>query len=320
MSNYDQYSLSGCLIDESYVGPKLQSLGGSDPMGTIGAAADPLPPVVDLRNFCSPTEDQRQTQSCVANAVVGALEILQRKEGHSSQDLSRLFVYYNSRCLDGPTIEDVGTYVHTAMAAIMAHGICEERMWPFNETVINDRPTEACFANAKNYRGVEFAEIEKGTPLTHVLARGIPVVMAVKLPREAYNAADATGVMKLPEDGGGSAHTHGNHSMVVVGYDLDAKTYLVRNSWGEGWAKGGYFQMPFAIFDERGFAGQSWAIGSLGRAPGLRLLGASVPAAAAAMQQAAPPLAPDAGKSIRDEMQAGVDAARTGFASRLRDK
>ena len=320
MSIYDTYSLSGCLIDESYSGPQLQSLGGTDPLGTIGAAADPLPPVVDLRNWCSEVEDQRQTQSCVANAVVGSLELLQRKEGHSVQDLSRMFVYYNSRALHGYENKDAGTFVHTAMAAIMAYGICEERLWPFSEININVKPIDNCFRNAENYRGVEFAEIAKGTPLTHVLARGIPVVMAVKLPREAYNAADATGIMALPEGGGGSAHTHGNHSMTVVGYDLAAKTYLVRNSWGANWAKGGYFQMPFAIFDERGFAGQSWAIGSLGKAPGLKLLGAGVPEAAAGMEQAAkaPPLAADAGKAIRDELQGGVDKAREGFASRLR--
>ena len=321
MSEYDRYSLSGCLIDENWSGPQLQSLGGSDPMGTIGAAADPLPPKVDLRQWCSPVEDQRQTQSCVANAVVGSLELLQRKEKHSSQDLSRMFVYYNSRKLHGYEGRDDGTYVHTAMAAIMAYGICEERLWPFVEVNVNEKPTDACFANAENYRGVEFAEVAKGTPLTHVLARGLPLVMAVKLPREAYDIAHKTGVMQLPEGGGGTAHTHGNHSMTVVGYDLEQKAYLVRNSWGQGWAQGGYFWMPFAIFDATGFAGQTWAIGSLGKAPGLKLLGASVAEAAAGMEAAANVAArpgEDKGKAIRDELQAGIDQARQGFANRLR--
>jgi len=320
MSNYDHYSLAGCLIDQSHQAPQLQSLGGNDPMGTSGQAAEALPPAVDLRPFCSPVEDQRTTNSCVANAVVGALELLQRKEHHSSHDLSRMFVYYNARRMHGDTVQDQGTYVHTAMAAILAHGICEERLWPFAEVVVNEKPTEACYANAQNYRGVEFAEIAKGTPLTHVLARGIAAVIAVTLPREAYNAADATGVMALPE-GGGNAHQHGNHSMVAVGYDLAQKAYIIRNSWGENWGKGGYFMMPFAIFEQASQAGQTWAIGSLGAAPGLRLLGETVPAAAA-MQQAAsaPPLAADAGQAIRDDLQSGIDKSREGFASRLRGK
>lgn len=321
MTDYSQYSLSGCLIDESYVGPQLASLGGDDPLGTIGDGADPLPPKVDLRQWCSAVEDQRSTNSCVANAVVGALELLQRKESHSSQDLSRSFVYFNSRKLHNFEHHDKGTLVHFAMAAIIAHGICEERLWPFSEVTINDPPTEACFANAQNYRGVEFALVQKGTPLTHVLARGLPLVIAVKLPREAYDIAARTGTMQLPEGGGGATHQHGNHAMAVVGYDLDQKAYLVRNSWGQGWAQGGYFWMPFAIFDAVSFDGQTWAIGSLGRAPGLKLLGAGVAASAEQLgRPVAPPLQQDPGKAVREELQGGIDKAREGFAGRLRGK
>lgn len=321
MSSYDHYSISGCLIDENHNAPKLQSMGGTDPLGTMGAAGDPLPPVVDLRQWCSPVEDQRQTQSCVANAVVGGLELLQRKENHSSHDLSRMFVYYNSRKLHDYENRDDGTFVNTCVAAIMAYGICEERLWPFSEVNVNVKPIQACFDNAENYRAIEYAEVEKGTPLTHVLASGLPLVMAVKLPREAYDIANQTGTMQLPE-GGGTSHNHGNHSMLVVGYDLGTKCYLVRNSWGAGWAQGGYFWMPMQIFHDVNFARQTWVMGSLGSRAGLRLLGKSVPAAAAGMEAAMknvpPPLAQDAGKAIRDEIQGGVDKAREGFANRLR--
>ncbi|MEN7535689.1 C1 family peptidase [Aurantiacibacter flavus] len=325
MSNYSGYSLSGCLIDETWQGPRLESTGGSDPLSRSGMSeeAGTLPPLVDLRRWCSPVEDQRGTQSCVANAVVGALELLQRKEGHSDQDLSRLFVYFNSRKLHDLEELDAGTYVHTAMAAILAHGICEERMWPFSELTVNEAPTQACYDNAQNYRAVQFAEVPQGTPLTHVLASGIPAVMAVQLPREAYDIAHQTGTMDLPP-GGGSPHTHGNHSMLVVGYDLDQKAYIVRNSWGERWARGGYCLMPMALFHQRSFARQTWAIGSLGAAPGLRLLGVSVAEAMGGMSQAAQkataPLTSDPGAALRDEFQGNVDRARSTFANRLRDR
>ncbi len=319
MSQYDDYSLSGCLFEDNYQGPQLASLGGNDAMATDGAGAAQLPPMVDLRSFCSPVEDQRKTGTCVANAVVGALELLQRKEGHSTQDLSRMFVYYNSRKMHDRQHEDKGTGVQTAMASILAFGVCEERLWPFAEVNIHSAPTEACYANAMHYRGVEFARIQQGTPLTHVLAAGLPVVISVVLPREAYDAAHQTGVMSLPASGG-TAHQHSGHSMLAVGYDLGQQAYIIRNSWGEQWGKGGYFMMPFSIFEQVGAARENWAIGSLGKAPGLQLLGDSVADAAAGMQQAAQPAAQpaDAGKAIRDELQGGVDKARAGFASRLR--
>jgi len=322
MSDFDQYSLSGCMIDDSHDAPRL-SLSSS----TVSGAGQ-LPPVVDLRKYCSPVEDQQKTGSCVANAVVGAMELLQRKEGHSTQDLSRLFVYFNSRSLHQQEIADTGTGVPFAMAAIIAHGICEERMWPFSMLTVNDPPTQACFENASNYRGVEFAEIERGVELIHVLAQGIPVIIAVSLPREAYISANQTGVMALPQ-GAGTAHDHGAHAMLVVGYDLEQKAYIVRNSWGERFAKGGYFLMPMEILAQTSLLRQTWAIGSLGSAPGLQLLGRSVPESVAAMVQAAASVAapsnpnqpkPDPGKGLRDTMQADIDKARAGFASRLRGK
>ena len=333
MSEFDEYSLSGCLIDASFQAPQLQSEFGSDPFSTTGAGAQPLPPVVDLRKYCSPVEDERKTGTCVANAVVGALELLQRREGHSVQDLSRLFVFYNSRKLHDSEPGSGGTFVNTAMAAIIAYGICEERMWPFSEITLYDEPTRACYENAENYRGVEFAELASDTPLTHVIARGIPVIIGVSLPREAYMAAHQTGVMQIPA-GAGTDHDHGNHAMLVVGYDLEQRMYIVRNSWGERYAQGGYFMMPFAIFENSAMARQNWAIGSLGQAPGLTLLGKSVPDSVAGMVQAvqaaaapqgqagaqASAQAQDPGQGLRDEMQSDIDKARSGFASRLRNK
>src|SRR6266850_251813 len=55
------------------------------------------PAKVDLRSKCSPVEDQGQLGSCTANALVGALEFLEIKDGAPFADLSRLFVYYNER-------------------------------------------------------------------------------------------------------------------------------------------------------------------------------------------------------------------------------
>ncbi len=125
----------------------------------------------------------------MANAVVGALELLQRKQQHSTQDLSRLFVYYNARLFHSQTVEDTGTFAPYAMASLIAHGVCEERMWPLSSAVLNDPPTQACYENAQHYRGIEFAQIQNEAPLSHILAQEIPVVISVNLPREAYESA-----------------------------------------------------------------------------------------------------------------------------------
>ncbi|MEM9057795.1 MAG: CHAT domain-containing protein, partial [Pseudomonadota bacterium] len=139
-----------------------------------------IPPRVDLRKYCSEIEDQKRTGSCVANAVVGALELLQARQGHPRRELSRLFVYFNSRRLHSAEIKDEGTYVHTAMAALIAHGVCEEKLWPLSELTVNDPPTQACYENAQHHGGIEFARMKASVPIEYVLAEGIPAVIGMQ--------------------------------------------------------------------------------------------------------------------------------------------
>ena len=51
-----------------------------------------LPAAVDLRPLCSGVEDQGALGSCTANALVGNLELLEKKAGKPVANLSRLFV------------------------------------------------------------------------------------------------------------------------------------------------------------------------------------------------------------------------------------
>ena len=80
------------------------------------AASHPRPPsvptAVDLRATCSPIEDQGALGSCTSQALAGALEFLEMKDGAAFQDLSRLFIYYNERVILGTTGSDSGARPH----------------------------------------------------------------------------------------------------------------------------------------------------------------------------------------------------------------
>ena len=119
MSNsWNNYSLGGCLFEAT---PK--------PAPLLATPSVTLPERIDLRIHCPPVEDQLTTNSCVANAVIGALELHQKKAGLPLTDLSRLFVYYNARGLSGTEGQDTGSFIHHGMAAILAYGACEARLW-----------------------------------------------------------------------------------------------------------------------------------------------------------------------------------------------
>ena len=56
-----------------------------------------LPAKVDLRPKCSAVENQGKLGSCTANALAGAVEFLEVKDGANFVDLSRLFIGFLTR-------------------------------------------------------------------------------------------------------------------------------------------------------------------------------------------------------------------------------
>jgi hypothetical protein len=63
-----------------------------------------LPPSVDLRSECPPVYDQGQLGCCTGNGIAAAIEFDQRKQGTREFTPSRLFIYYNERVIEGPSI------------------------------------------------------------------------------------------------------------------------------------------------------------------------------------------------------------------------
>lgn len=313
--HFEEHSLTGCRFDDAATAtPRLQA---------SKADASELPRRVDLRAWCSPVENQLKTGSCVANALVGALELMLARQGRERIDLSRLFLYYTARRIDGKEHVDAGTRVNHAMAALLAHGICEERMWPFLVSAVNQRPTEACFTNARHYEAVQIARMPADLAMT-VLAKEIPVAFGIVLPRECYAEGQRSGVCPRPEDLPQASPT-GGHAMLIVGYDIDERTWLVRNSWGTGFGDGGYWKIGFDTMERYAHPEQFFAIGEIEAAPGLSIFGETVVSGTAGMASAVratgevkDPSLDALGTNLRTELEGRLDNAKRGFASRLR--
>ena len=218
-----------------------------------------LPKRVDLRQWCSPVENQYAIGSCTANASVGALEYLEIKSGNPAyEDLSRLFVYYNTRKFEGTLGQDCGATIRDTIKIIAASGSCAESKWPYIETKYNDQPLTECYELAKPHIITEYERIASFEDMIHCLADGYPFVFGFSVFSEFEGPTVAqTGVLNLP----GTAETfHGGHAVLAVGYDMEAKTFLVRNSWGATWGQNGYFTIPFAYITNPSLAQDMWCI------------------------------------------------------------
>ena len=302
------FSTHGCLFEKT-----------PTPAPTLQAPTGDLPQTVDLRGFCPPVENQERTNSCVANAIVGALEVHQRKARLPVTDMSRLFLYYNARALDEKEGDDCGSHIHKGMAAVLAFGVCEERMWPFLEAMVTTRPTDACYQNATGYEAIQFARTARGNSAMAALAQGLPVAFGMYVPGKCYDVARETGTMPMPEELPDPGQPSG-HAMLLVGYDLAKEAYLVRNSWGADWGLGGYFWVPFKVMDAWSQPDHFWAIGAIEQAPGFSLMGPSV---AETVQQVTSqvkgpsPLDLLRGQ-LRERLNTKVETARADFRNRLR--
>jgi C1A family cysteine protease len=217
-----------------------------------------LPKSVDLRGTCSPVEDQGQLGSCTANALAGALEFLERKDAVSFQDLSRLFIYYNERSVEGTVGTDSGAMIRDGIKTLAQLGVCPESQWPYAIARFAAKPTPACYSAAAKHQITTYSRIETLDDMRTCLAAGFPFVFGFTVYGSFESQAVAnSGIVPLPKPG---ESTLGGHAVMACGYDDGKKRFLARNSWGPDWGLSGYFWMPYAYLTNRQLSDDLWTI------------------------------------------------------------
>ena len=225
----------------------------------LGTGPLDVPAKVDLRPNCSEVENQYQIGSCTANSVAGAVEYLDKKAGSDLvEDLSRLFVYYNTRVIENTVEYDQGATLRNTIKSLATTGACREDMWPYYPENFKVRPNVACYDYAKNHTITEYHRILAINDMLRCLADGYPFVFGFQVYSEFEGPIVAkTGILNMPAP---TEICRGGHAVLAVGYDMDKGTMLVRNSWGKQWGQDGYFTMPFAYISNPNMAADMWTI------------------------------------------------------------
>lgn len=230
-------------------------------IGLLGKV-DKNPTKADLRQWCSPVEDQGDIGSCTAHAAVGLVEYFMRRSFGEHIDGSRLFVYKTSRNILGWTGDD-GAYLRTAIGALVLFGVPPEEYWPYDEDQFNAEPSAFCYAFAENYKAINYYRLDgvgvtKPALLTKIkshLTAGIPSIFGFTTYSSMDSEKNEGGRIPFPtvkekSDEGHAVMAVGyDDNLVIVNpYDKKVKTkgaILIRNSWGTSWGDKGYGWLPY---------------------------------------------------------------------------
>jgi C1A family cysteine protease len=217
-----------------------------------------MPRKVDLQSQCSPVEDQGQLGSCTANSLAGALEFLELKEGTQLVDLSRLFIYYNERVIEGTVDQDSGAFIRDGIKSLAKQGVCHEKQWPYKISRFKRKPTKPCYKEAKKHRIISYHRINTVEEMRSCLAEGYPFVFGFTV-YESFESREVaqSGVLDMPKP---KEKVVGGHAVMGAGYDDDKERFLIRNSWGSDWGKKGYFTIPYAYLANRNLSDDFWTI------------------------------------------------------------
>lgn len=202
-----------------------------------------LRPSVDLREWDSVVEDQLDLGSCVGNAITNCYEL---ETNHLYPDtfkqLSRLFVYYNGRLLEGSTSYDQGVEIRSAIKGTAHFGICTEELWPYDIGMFDVKPTPECYRDGSHRVIPKYERLYSLSDMLDAINNNYPVAAGFTFYQNFLYLDKDDYVVKNPSY---NEKTIGSHAMAIVGYDLEMKHVIAKNSFGTEWGLNGYCHIPF---------------------------------------------------------------------------
>lgn len=206
---------------------------------------------VDLREWDTIVESQESLGSCSSNALTNAYELsVNREYPEYFKHLSRLFIYYNTRSEYGDIQKDDGMYLRDGLKSLAKFGVCSEELWPYELEKFDDRPTDECYEDAKKRKILKYQKIISTYYITEVLNNNKSVVFAMEIYDSFMELNERISTVSFP---GRKEKSMGGHAMCMVGYDLNKRLFLAKNSFGSNWGDKGYCWIPFDYIKQEGY-------------------------------------------------------------------
>ena len=208
------------------------------------AALDALPTSVDLKQWAVTPGDQGQVGSCVTWAIdYGMLGWYSKYSGVAGQPFAPMYTYSQ---INGGV--DGGSYPTVALDVAKTQGSDTRAHYTQGDYDWRTQPTAAERANAANYKIKSYTTLFAGSGqagssllIKQALATKHPVAIEMAV-RHGF---DYLGAAPGAVDDDISSTVRGYHEVFAVGYD--AAGLIIENSWGTGWANGGFGRISWRV-------------------------------------------------------------------------
>jgi C1A family cysteine protease len=226
-----------------------------------------------------PAYTQRQTGSCVLNALAALVQRQRFDQKFHDFIPSRLQMYFDARELEGTTDQDAGCMPRNAMKAMASKGAVSEEHWPFREDLLKMRPPAEVYDMAHYDVALEYRKVlQSEADFTTALAAGHSILFGTSIFQEFESGAVAqTGTVPMPRGG-----PIAGHGMAICGYDYNYdmtkrnRCWEVHNSWGVNWGAScvdmygqqqrGHCFFPFDYLLDPDIARDFWIVQLVGKA------------------------------------------------------
>jgi C1A family cysteine protease len=210
---------------------------------------------MDLTKYAPPIWNQGSLGSCTGQGTARAMmTLMNMKRKSTKRDLSRLFLYWMGRLDMGREYiyQDSGAMVRGVLKMACKYGACKESLFTENEWY-QKAPSNFAWRDAITCQMIQYYRCADAHDVVKALNASLPVVIGVNIYNSFLNPVQG----HIPPHRADET-IQGAHCMCVLGYDIDACTLTIHNSWGSAWGDGGKCYISFEEFDS--ILCDAWAV------------------------------------------------------------
>lgn len=203
-----------------------------------------VPPEIPLEAYLShavPVLDQGKEGACTGFGLATVAHYLLKRR-RSQPDATRVsprMIYQLAKRYDEWPGEDYsGSSARGAMKGWHKHGICAEKLWPYDPKKPDAKLTLARTADAvRRPLGAYFRVNHKDLVAMHAAISEVGVLYATGMVHAGWNNPGRNGVIPYSEA------VQGGHAFAIVAYDREG--FWIQNSWGEDWGRRGFARVSY---------------------------------------------------------------------------